>query len=166
MVMRAATIILFLAIGLPLAARAQQPKPAHGVSPLGIRQQRVEQMMVDLEQKFKSLKLALQESEPDQAEKLQQALNRAKELLLQRRMADITKLLDQAQFDSATDSQKDVLADIHELLNLLLNDSNDRDKSPGERLDQLDKLFRDMLAEDRKSTRLNSSHLGISYAVF
>src|ERR1039458_7206485 len=30
----------------------------------------------------------------------------------------------------------------------------------------LQTTFRDMLSRDRKSTRLNSSHLGISYAVF
>src|SRR5262245_62354219 len=32
-------------------------------------------------------------------------------------------------------------------------------------LDQFDEIFA-VLKEDRKSTRLNSSHLGISYAVF
>ena len=47
--------------------------------------------MEDLERKFKSLKLALQQNEPERAERLQQTLNKAKELLIQKRMGDITQ---------------------------------------------------------------------------
>src|SRR5213596_2625489 len=106
-----------LCLALVVLAAAQETPPATGgTSPLGIRQQRVERMMEDLERKFKSLKLALQQNEPERAERLQLTLNKAKELLIQKRMTDITKLLDQAQLDTATDGQKALLADIRALL--------------------------------------------------
>src|SRR5256885_6981801 len=41
-----------------------------------------------------------------------------------------------------------------------------RDTQAGHRVQCRDELFRHAVAEDRKSTRLNSSHLVISYAVF
>src|SRR5438034_7835117 len=123
-------ILFWFISGLALLAAAQETPPATGgTSPLGIRQQRVERMMEDLERKFKSLKLALQQNEPERAERLQLTLNRAKELLIQKRMTDITKLLDQAQLDTATDGQKALLADIRALLELLLNEKSDKDKA-------------------------------------
>ena len=92
MPLRIAAAVLWLAalsaIGM---ATAQEPPQLAAPSPLGIRQQHVERMMEDLERKFKSLKLALQQTEPERAERLQQTLNKAKELLIQRRMADIIK---------------------------------------------------------------------------
>src|SRR5436190_21956461 len=119
-----------LCVALAILAAAQDAPPATGgTSPLGIRQQRVERMMEDLERKFKSLKLALQQNEPERADRLQQTLNRAKELLIQKRMGDVTRLLDQAQFDPAGDGQKALLADIRALLALLLDEKSDRDKA-------------------------------------
>src|SRR2546423_6262352 len=119
----AAIVMVQLGIAQPPAA---PPQPT-GTTPLGIRQQRVERMMEELERKFKSLKLALQQNEPERAERLQLTLNRAKELLIQKRMTDITKLLDQTQLDTATDGQKALLADIRALLELLLNEKSDKD---------------------------------------
>jgi hypothetical protein len=81
-------------------------------------------MIQELEEKFKSLTLSLQEKEPQRAERLQQALNKTKELLLQRRMADVTRLLDQSRYDLAGDGQKVLLADLHELLGVLLNEQS------------------------------------------
>ena len=49
-------------------------------SPLGVRQQRVERMIQQLEQKFKSLKLAIQEKEPDRAERLAEQPDAEQEL--------------------------------------------------------------------------------------
>src|SRR5437763_15378380 len=104
-----------------LASAQDATLPPGGTSPLGIRQQRVERMMEELERKFKGLKLALQQNEPERAERLQQTLNRAKGLLIQKRMGDITKLLDQAQLETATDGQKALLAEIRALLAMLLD---------------------------------------------
>jgi hypothetical protein len=82
-------------------------------------------MVQELEEKFISLKLAIQDKEPDRAERLQQALNKAKELLLQKRTIDVSRLLDQSQFDLAGDGQKALLSDLRELVQLLLNEQSD-----------------------------------------
>jgi hypothetical protein len=158
-----APLIACLLSGMLLLSAQERPSPApSGVSPLGIRQQRVERMMEELDRKFKSLKLALQENEPERAERLQQTLNKAKELLIQKRMGDITQLLDQAQLDTATDGQKALLADIRALLELLLNEKSNRDKAREEfeRLsqwkDEIVKLVRQERGEKRESDRLAS----------
>jgi len=104
---------------------AQEVSPAQlSTSPLGVRQQRVERMVQELEEKFKSLKSIIQEKEPERAQRLQQALNKAKELLLEKRMADVTRLLDQSQFDLASGGQQKLLADLRELLEVLLNEQS------------------------------------------
>jgi uncharacterized protein YgfB (UPF0149 family) len=145
---------------MPRHRRGWELTPSGGASPLGIRQQRVERMMADLERKFKTLKLALQQTEPERAERLQQTLNKAKELLIQKRMGDITKLLDQTQFDTATDGQKALLADIRALLALLLDEKSDRDKAREEyeRLDQWKRQIAELIhaerGEKRESDRL------------
>ncbi len=148
---------LLLALGLLAAALpAQEPPPlTSGTTPLGIRQQRVERMMEDLERKFKSLKLALQQNEPERAERLQQTLNKAKELLIQKRMGDITRLLDQAQLDTANDGQKALLADIRLLLELLLDEKSDKDKirEEFERLSQWKQEIENLIKAERGEKR-------------
>lgn len=120
--------ILGLLAAWASAVSGQDPAlPPSGTSPLGVRQQRVERMIEDLERKFKSLKLAIQEKEPERAERLQQALNKSKELLLEKRMDDITRLLDQTQLDQASDGQKTLIADLRELLVVLLDEQGGRD---------------------------------------
>src|SRR5262245_29499423 len=149
-------------LSVALAFGQEQPPSSGGATPLGIRQQRVERMMEDLERKFKSLKLALQQNEPERAERLQQTLNKAKELLIQKRMGDVTKLLDEAQLDTANDGQKALIADIRALLALLLDEKSDRDKAREEyeRLDewkqQIAKLIRAERGEKRESDKLAS----------
>src|SRR5687767_5868964 len=108
-----------LAATSPGSAFAQESPPlSGGTTPLGVRQQRVERMMEDLDRKFKSLQIALNKTEPDRAERLKTTLDKAKEMLVQKRMGDITKLLDDAKLDTASDSQKALLADIRTLLEL------------------------------------------------
>src|SRR5687768_13246323 len=98
----------------------ETPPTSGGTTPLGVRQQRVERMMEDLDRKFKSLQLGLQQTEPERAKRLKETLGKAKEMLVQKRMGDVTKLLDQAKLDNASDGQKALLADIRALLELLL----------------------------------------------
>jgi hypothetical protein len=144
-------------------------RPAHGqatpesptkISPLGVRQQRVEQMVESLQRKFITLTQALQEKEPERAERLKKALEEAKKMLLQQRAGEIAKLLDQAQLDNATDEQKEVLTDIRALLALLLNEKNDKDKNREEfeRLEawkrEIEKIVRDERGEKRDSDRI------------
>jgi hypothetical protein len=153
-------LVLALLAAVSGAGAQDPPRSSAGTSPLGVRQQRVERMMEDLERKFRSLKLALQQAEPERAERLQLTLNKAKELLLQKRMADVTRLLDQAQLDTAGDSQRALLADIRALLALLLDEKNDRDKAR-EEFERLSEWKREILrllqaerGERRESDRL------------
>jgi hypothetical protein len=152
--------IVCLICGWTSVAWGQQPLPTGGTSPLGIRQQRVERMMEDLERKFKGLKLALQANEPERAERLQQTLNKAKELLIQKRMGDVTRLLDEAQLDTAGDGQKALIADIRALLALLLDEKTDREKIReqyellSEWRRQVESLIRAERGEKREADRL------------
>lgn len=102
------------------------------MAPLAIRQQHVQQLVDELERKFVALKLSLSQTEPQRAERLQEALNRAKEMLLQKRMSEVAGLLNQAQLDAAEENQKALLADIRQLLGVLLAESKSGDSAGGE----------------------------------
>ena len=150
--------------GLALAATlvggvllpAQEPSGGSSrTSPLGVRQQRVERMLDDLERKFKSLSLSLQETEPERAKRLDEALQEARRLLLSERMGKITELLNQAQLESATGDQKAILADIRALLELLLDEKSDRDKTREEyeRLAEFKRQIEQVLQQERSEKR-------------
>ena len=150
--------------GLALAATlvggvllpAQEPSGGSSrTSPLGVRQQRVERMLDDLERKFKSLSLSLQETEPERAKRLDEALQEARRLLLSERMGKITELLNQAQLESATGDQKAILADIRALLELLLDEKSDRDKAREEyeRLAEFKRQIEQVLQQERSEKR-------------
>src|SRR5262245_30699662 len=137
------------------ASAQDNPPLSGGTSPLGVRQQRVERMMEDLDRKFKSLQLALQQTEPERAERLKTTLDKAKEMLVQKRMGDITKLLDDAKLDSASDSQKALLADIRTLLELLLDEKSDKDKirEEFERLSEWKRDIENIIQQERGEKR-------------
>src|SRR5687768_10632747 len=103
-----ATLFAVGAAMLPIAVCGQGPAEPSvtKVSPLGVRQQRVEQMVEELQRKFTLLTQALQEKEPERAARLKKTLDEAKAMLLQQRVGEIAKLLDQAQLDTASDNQK------------------------------------------------------------
>jgi uncharacterized low-complexity protein len=140
------------------AAPAPPPATATGPAgstPLGVRQQRVERLMEDLERKFRSLQQAIGESEPERAQKLKETYEKAKEMLLQQRMGDITKMLDQARLDTAVDGQKGVLADIRTLLEILLDEKSDKDKNREEfeRLSEWKKQIEELITKERGEKR-------------
>lgn len=160
-------VLLFAACALSFpisrSAFAQETPPptSGGATPLGVRQQRVERMMEDLDRKFQALQRAIGEKEPERAERLKITLDKAKELLIQKRMGDITKLLDQTQLETASDGQKAVLADIRALLEILLDERSDRDKAREEfeRLSEWKKQIEDILKQERGEKR-ESDRLG------
>lgn len=145
----------------PTGAQDTPASSTGGVTGLGVRQQRVERMMEDLERKFKSLQVALGQTEPERAKKLKETLEKAKEMLIQKRMSDITQLLDKSQLETATDGQKAILADIRALLELLLDEKSDKDKAREEfeRLSewkkQIEKIITQERGEKRESDRLS-----------
>jgi hypothetical protein len=138
----------------PAAPKPVADTPA-GSTPLGVRQQRVERMMEDLERKFRTLRQSIEKNEPDRAKRLEETYNKAKELLIQQRMGDITKLLDQARLDTATDGQKAILADIRTLLEILLDEKSDREKAREEfeRLSQWKKDIENLISQERGEKR-------------
>jgi hypothetical protein len=143
---------------LPLAAWSQPAAPATppaGTTPLGVRQQRVERMMEELERKFRTLQAALTQTEPERAKKLKETYDKAKELLIQQRMADVTRLLDQAQLEPATGGQKAILADLRTLLEILLDEKSDRDKAREEfeRLSEWKQQIEHILGQERGEKR-------------
>jgi len=134
-----------------LAIGQDAPVPSSGKTPLGVRQQRVERLMEDLERKFKVLAQTLQQSEPERAERIVKTLQESKQLLVQQRMAEIVKLLDQSQLEGATTGQGQVLLDIKKLIGLLLDEQNDRDKKLEEwkQLQQWKEEIQKLLEEER-----------------
>jgi len=148
-VLAAAVMALFL----PEVRRSiaqDAPVPASGKTPLGVRQQRVERMMDDLERKFKILAQTLQKTEPERAERIVKTLQESKQLLVQQKMADIVKLLDQSQLDDATTGQQQVLKDIRHLIALLLNEQDDRSaQEEWQQLMEWKKTIEDILDEER-----------------
>jgi DNA repair exonuclease SbcCD ATPase subunit len=148
----AQALLLLPAVLLAASLFAQEGKPETkgSTTPLGIRQERVQRMMEDVERRFNGLIQSLQQTEAERAERLQQALNEAKKLGLLKRMGDISKLLDQTELEGANEGQKKVLADLKELIALLLDDNRDADKfKEFEQLQQWKKELENILAEER-----------------
>ncbi|HAA86617.1 MAG TPA: hypothetical protein DCE22_00080, partial [Verrucomicrobiales bacterium] len=97
-------------------------------SPLGVRQQRIKRMIVELEAQFSELARALQKENPEQAEKLVEAFKSSKEMLLEKRMDEITELLDLSKLDSAGEEQKKTIEDVKSLIEFLLKDDEESDR--------------------------------------
>ncbi len=97
-------------------------------SPLGVRQQRIKRMIVELEIQFSELARMLQKDHPEQAEKLVDAFKSSKEMLLEKRMDEITELLDLSKLDSAGEEQKKTIDDVKSLIEFLLKDDDESDR--------------------------------------
>jgi uncharacterized membrane protein YgcG len=142
-----------------LATAQDGPSGSGRGTALGVRQQRVERMVSEIERKFKALATALKETEPERAERLLEALKESRELQLNGRMTEIVKLLDQSQLDSALGGQQQALLDIRKLLALLLNEQNDREKAleESERLEkfrqQIESILQDQIKQKMEADR-------------
>ncbi|RZO14346.1 MAG: hypothetical protein EVB09_09095 [Verrucomicrobiaceae bacterium] len=97
-------------------------------TPLGVRQQRIKRMIVELENQFSELARTLQKDNPEQAEKLVDAFKSSKEMLLEKRMDEITELLDLSKLDSAGEEQKKTIDDVKSLIEFLLKDDEEVDR--------------------------------------
>ena len=172
------TIIAAMAWLLPLHAASQENatkaqteaenqdeiQKASGSTPsaLGVRQQRVERMMNDLEQKFINLSQKLKASEPDRANRLIETLQEAKQLLIQKRMGDISDLLGSTNLEAATAEQQRVIQDLRLLIRMLLDDSLDDQKRRQEEKERLERwrkeiqaIIREELPQERESQKLS-----------
>ncbi|MEC7599390.1 MAG: hypothetical protein VX936_13485, partial [Planctomycetota bacterium] len=172
------TIIAAMAGLLPLHAAAQENatnvqneaenqdeiRKASDTTPsaLGVRQQRVERMMNDLEQKFINLSQKLKASEPERADRLIETLQEAKQLLIQKRMGDISDLLGRTNLEAATAEQQRVIQDLRLLIRMLLDDSLDDQKRRQEEKERLKRwkkeiqaIIREELPQERESQKLS-----------
>jgi hypothetical protein len=151
----AAGLALVGAVGPSLAAD-DTAGDAEKLSPLGVRQQRVERMMDDLEKKFESLAQTLiKQGEKERGERLQKALNEAKTLGVHGRMIAITKLLNDQQLDSAIGEQKKTLDDVKKLLELLLKDDKEDKASQLEKWKKdLEAIIKDEMQQEKESNKV------------
>lgn len=123
--------------GLCAEESAAAPVPALPQSGLGVRQQHVQRLMQQLEEKLISLTQSLSEKDPQRAARLHKTLLEAKQLSLEQRMASIARLLDDASLDKATDEQKRVVKDLERLAEVLLGEDR-RDATMAE-IDRLER---------------------------
>ena len=128
----------FCAIGQAVAQSSAK-------DPLATRQQIVRDRMAQLEDRMFRLTEQLAESEPEQAARLQQALQRARELLISRNMNEAIKLLDQGHLTDASDRQLSIEKDLQRLLRILLTDP-DNTKERREEIKRLE-AFRKQVEE-------------------
>ena len=119
-------------------------------SPLGVRQQRIKRMVSELENQFSELARLLQKENPEQAEKLVDAFKTSKELLLEKRMDDITKLLDLSKLDSANEEQKKTIYDIKGLIDFLLKDEDEAEgvKDEIKKLEEWKRKLEDLIQDE------------------
>ena len=146
------------------AENQDEIQKASGSTPsaLGVRQQRVERMMNDLEQKFINLSQKLKASEPERANRLIETLQEAKQLLIQKRMGDISDLLGSTNLEAATAEQQRVIQDLRLLIRMLLDDSLDDQKRRQEEKERLERwrkeiqaIIREELPQERESQKLS-----------
>jgi hypothetical protein len=121
-------------------------------SPLGVRQQRIKRMIVELEMQFSELARTLQKENPEQAEKLVDAFKSSKEMLLEKRMDEITDLLDLSKLDSAGEEQKKTIEDVKSLIEFLLkeNDEADRIKEEIKKLQEWKEAIDGLIKDENK----------------
>ena len=134
--------------------RLQSPEDRDKIkkSPLGVRQQRIKRMIVELEMQFSELARTLQKENPEQAEKLVDAFKSSKEMLLEKRMDEITDLLDLSKLDSAGEEQKKTIEDVKSLIEFLLkeNDEADRIKEEIKKLQEWKEAIDGLIKDENK----------------
>ena len=107
------------------AATAVAPAGTRGHrSALGVRQQAVRRMMLDMERKFKSLAYTMAETEPERAGRLEEALRESKSLLIEQRMEKIARTLNEVQLDDATQQQQEVVVALKRLIQILTEEED------------------------------------------
>ncbi len=137
-------------------------KPAtKSTTPAGIQQEHVAQRLKLLEERFIELAEALKENEPDQAARLIEALQHAKQNLLRHRMLEIAKQLDGGELQQASDKQKQVTEDLRRLIDILTKDPSRLDELQA-RIDQLERWKAQVqdLIDDENRIKNDTDNIG------
>ncbi len=119
---------------------------------LSERQRMVERSMAELEAKFEIIAQKLEEKEPERAARLVQALQQAKENLIARKMAEISRLLDEQKLEQAEAELDGVILNLEALVRLLLNEQEDT-MSRQEEIDKLKQWREQIVAIKREQER-------------
>ncbi len=149
-------VLVLLCVPAWAAAPANPESEAAGPAcPLTPRQERVNRMMGTLERMLLSLARSLEETEPARAERLVEAFQQSKELLIEKRMAEIVRLLEQARLDGAAEEQEKILGDLRALVELLLDEGVDPDelREEIERLRRWREAIERLVEEEEKHLR-------------
>lgn len=128
----------------------QPPRESTGTSELGLRQVLITRQVEELERRFRTMARSLGKDEAENAERLVQALDEISARLVERRMRQITELLDQNDLQKAADSQSDLLQELQELLAGLLESPEEDSEQDDDALSQLKQALRDVLARQQK----------------
>jgi len=146
--------LLIVAIGVmtpvqPIATAA--PADASERDALAARQQLVHDRMTQLEDRMFRLIDQLAETEPEQAERLETSLRRARELLIRRNMDETIELLDRRALTDAADRQLAIIANLEAVLASLMEepDRTKQRRSEIERLKAFSKDVRKLLDAQR-----------------
>jgi len=164
--------LLLAAFSLPVPTIANDGKTdaaKAGADSVAIRQDRVVHMMVELEEKFRSLASALEKTEPEQAKRLIAALNKSKQELIQPRLKTIVDKMKTNEFEYTTEvdgkrvtrtimqDQEDIVNSLKELAQLLTEDPSELDEKLRE-MRELEKFK----AEVEKLINRENEHLNES----
>lgn len=144
-------MIVAILAGVSCHCLADDLEQTKGSSPLGIRQQRVKRMMQELDRKFQDLAQKLQATEPEQAKLLIKAFQQSRERLIEKRMEEISSLLDTSNFSDADKKQGEVQLELDAVLRVLLDQSKDWDhvNAEMERLESTRKAVQELLEKQR-----------------
>jgi uncharacterized low-complexity protein len=102
------------------ASTAQDEKERR--SELGVRQKLVERRMTELENKLTLIADRLREKEPERAARLVEAYQQSKELLITKKMAEVSELLNQDQFNQADQKLDEVIKSVESLIRILVDE--------------------------------------------
>ncbi len=100
--------------------------------PLAAKQQIVQDRMTQLEDRMFRLAEKLAETDPQQAQRLTEALRKAREALLRRNMAETITLLEQARLTEAADHMQEIGDGLEQLLKILLDDPDQQKRLQAE----------------------------------
>lgn len=133
----------------PLGAFAQDPGPTSRAA-LSEQQRLILDRMARLEDKMFQLSQTLARTDPAQAERLTEAFRAARDKLVRQRMEEVAGMLDKSRLSDAGEAQRALLADLDQLLRLLIEESSDFDRDEIERLERLRKQLDSLIEEQTR----------------
>lgn len=127
------------------------------VDPLGTKQQTVQDRLKRLEDRLFRTREALSDREPENVERIEQAIQRLGELGVQSDVEAILAMLSRDQFDQAGAKQTEVLDDLRVVLKLLTETKPDPDKQQ-EEMERLEAIREELnkIAQEQREQRLAS----------